>query len=391
MEVKIFWQVVLRLFAWTYELCQSLQLNRSAVAWFGLRSVARREPGRLWPLDAVRGAAVIVMVETHVFNTAADPGLQNTPFTGVWSGLHGLVAPLFFVVTGYALELKPPTTRPALRRRLRGIALWWGLGMLLHLPSRGSAGSFLDVSPLLQFDVLHALAMAALGLTATQLTVRRRSLPYFLLTLLTLAGAVVADRSSWVGSLDPWCQGLVVHTVHSRFPLLPWSAFAWLGAWLAAFEGRSLSRSRTVASGGWVSVALLFSVLAFLLGCTPWGRQLTTDGRANPLFTLERAGVAMALVLASLSLQDRSPGRVASALTCFGRRSLGLYCVHLFLFFTEFAPGGSWASQVAARCSVDGVAGTTVLLLGFSLAICWCAEVGRGAVRAQNPLGEWTT
>src|SRR4051812_39177305 len=114
MEVKTLWQVILRLFAWTYKFCQSLQSNRLAVAWFGVRGaggrpVVRQESRRLWPLDALRGAAVVVMVETHVFNAAAAPRLQNAHFSGVWNGFHGLVAPLFFMLTGYALELRPPT------------------------------------------------------------------------------------------------------------------------------------------------------------------------------------------------------------------------------------------------------------------------------------------
>lgn len=197
--------------------------------------------------------------------------------------------------------------------------------MLLHLPNRGSGGAFLDLSPLLKFDVLHALALTALGLTAMQLTVGRRCLPYLLLALLTLAGTVLADRSPWVGALPPWWQGF------------------------------------------------------------------TADGRANPCFALERAGLTMALMVAAVNLQDRSPGRVASALAYFGRRSLGVYFIHLFLFFTEFQPGDSWASQVAARFSVCGVAGTTVLRLGFSLTLCWCIQAARAVIRAQNPLGEWAS
>jgi uncharacterized membrane protein len=81
------------------------------------------QKSRLWPVDALHGLAVVGMVETHVYNVSADPSLLANPLAPLLDALNGLVAPLFFVLTGFILQLRPANTAAGtLGRRLRNAA-----------------------------------------------------------------------------------------------------------------------------------------------------------------------------------------------------------------------------------------------------------------------------
>jgi uncharacterized membrane protein len=55
----------------------------------------------LW-LDLFRGLAVLGMVWTHSANTFLDAKLQATPWYGELGYYHGLIAPAFFWIAGFA-------------------------------------------------------------------------------------------------------------------------------------------------------------------------------------------------------------------------------------------------------------------------------------------------
>jgi hypothetical protein len=70
-----------------------------------------------------------------------------------------------------------------------------------------------------------------------------------------------------------------------------------------------------------------------------------------------------------LAWQNRSPNALLKKLAWLGRCSLGLYAVHLSLFFSVAMPGGSWAARVAARLSFFEVTGLAAALLAASVAL----------------------
>jgi uncharacterized membrane protein len=92
-------------------------------------------------IDLLRGWAVIVMIQTHVFNATLTPGLTETGFFQVLRFIDGLVAPSFLFASGMAYAV---TTRrkindylsfgPPLFRQFGRLLFVMLIGYGLHLP-----------------------------------------------------------------------------------------------------------------------------------------------------------------------------------------------------------------------------------------------------------------
>jgi uncharacterized membrane protein len=70
---------------------------------------------RIEYIDLLRGWAVIVMVETHVFNATLLPALRESGVFKVQTFLNGLVAPSFLFASGLVFAV---TTRRKLHEYL---------------------------------------------------------------------------------------------------------------------------------------------------------------------------------------------------------------------------------------------------------------------------------
>ena len=56
-------------------------------------------------IDLLRGWAIILMIEPHVFNTFLLPELKQTGWFGVLNFINGLIAPAFLFVSGFAFQV----------------------------------------------------------------------------------------------------------------------------------------------------------------------------------------------------------------------------------------------------------------------------------------------
>jgi surface polysaccharide O-acyltransferase-like enzyme len=260
--------------------------------------------------------------------------------------------------------------------------------MLLHLPVLDAGGSGINFSPWLQFDVLHALAASACWLTLVQWGSGVEQRPRLLAGTIVavLISSTLCDRLHVADALNPWLRGWVAHGIYSRFPLLPWSAFMFFGAWLAALRKElGLGESAPWTAGFACVVA---GTAALALWHSPAGRNLTHDGRANPLFAISRASAIALLLYLFLAWQDKAPNALFRKLAWLGRCSLGLYATHLSLFFSVGMPGGSWAARVASRLSFFEVIGLAAVLLALSVALYRTCVCGVNWVRQKIHLAK---
>ncbi len=345
-------------------------------------SPSPKDQTRLWPLDALRGLATVGMVETHVCNVGRMVSQTQTRGAHAVDFANGLVAPLFFVVTGFALAWRPPETQGQVLRRCRAALGWWMVAFLLHLPQVGSPGG-VDCTPLRQFDVLHSLALAAFALTFLQWRVppARQALACAALAGVVLWLTVAVDRGCLWAGLPLYLQGWFAHNAASRFPLLPWSAFLFFGASLPALS-RGAAHPRR-----WAGLLMATGTIAWLATGTAWGRTLTFDARANPFFLVTRAAAVGAPVLLAPASASVPPGSAARGCAWLGRRSLALYAVHLFLLFSTLVPGGPLADRFAGTLTPLGVTLWAAGLLAASAALVWVGRRGMGRLAGRSSRG----
>jgi uncharacterized membrane protein len=97
---------------------------------------------RLLALDWLRGAAVLVMVECHVFNAVIAPRYREAGWFVFLNWLNGFVAPAFLMVSGGVIGINLQkrwedvlTFGKAWSRLWRRIGQIFIVAYLLHLPT----------------------------------------------------------------------------------------------------------------------------------------------------------------------------------------------------------------------------------------------------------------
>jgi len=322
---------------------------------------ARRRPRLAW-LDFFRGAAVLVMIETHVINTFLAAGLREGGWFPLLNYANGLVAPSFLFIAGFVqgIERRTSPGKPInfqrCASRLLGIV---ALGYALHFPVAELAthrwADALRVGT--QVDVLQCLAIGLgflLGLTWwVQRFAGRQSEAIWwggvaVLAIASVLGAPLAQ--GWMGApmaLRAWFNG----TTGSLFPLFPWIGFVFLGALMGAWPERPVAER----AAGIVGIAVL-----------AWACRGPTFSAFSPAFFLERA----AWVLALAAICEWSARRPLPAMFLYaGKHSLKLYVAHLALITTLVVAG--------VPVLVSGVPVVLALLAGVgavSLGVAWFFE-----------------
>ena len=101
----------------------------------------KKDSSRFIYIDLLRGWALIVMIEVHVFNSLLIPELKETSWFSLLNFVNGLVAPAFLFVSGFAFIISSERKLDELRKykkyfwnKLSRIGLIFLAGYSLHLP-----------------------------------------------------------------------------------------------------------------------------------------------------------------------------------------------------------------------------------------------------------------
>lgn len=291
----------------------------------------RRAPRLTW-LDLFRGAAVLVMIETHVFNTFLDVGARAQGWFGLLNYINGLVAPSFLFIAGFisGWERRTSPGKPVnyARRAWRLVGIL-ALGYALHIPGPElQQHRWADALRLgAQFDVLQCIAVSlgvllALSWLAGKLPRRRGEALWWIGAVTIAAFAVIGAPlvQSWTGGVVPF-RALVNQTTGSLFPIFPWMGFVLLGALAGAWSARPIHER-----------------LATLIGLAgaAWMCRGTDFSAVSPAFFLERAVWVLGLAAVfEWSTRFQQPALLLFA----GKNSLTLYVVHLVLISTLVGVG----------------------------------------------------
>ncbi len=342
---------------------------------------ARRDP---W-LDAVRGLSVVAMVFGHTLDLTLQEGVRVHPLVELYWSFRGLTAPLFLVVAGWALVASLRSTdADTVGRRLRRAALVLALGYGLHWPGLSAAQAMAAEGTLwphlLAFDALPCIGWCIAGGVLLVSLLPRRLGRIGAFGLLALWVPFVASMSWPVGLGAGWLwRGLLGHP-EAHFPLVPWSAFFFLGGTLAlvlpAFRAPRHRAMALLLAGGLLLLVLERTGLEDWALTSPW-----------PAFY--RMGEALlALGLLSGLAVWRVPGLVR-----LGRSSLGVYVAHLVLLYGWGGDEGlvaRWERQlslpVALGLAVLVLAAAAAMARGVPAALAWIQE--NAAPRWQQPSGE---
>jgi uncharacterized membrane protein len=315
------------------------------------------EKSRLVFIDLLRGWAVLVMVEVHVFNAFMISSYRHTPWFEVLNFINGLVAPSFIFISGFVFVIV--SQRKLDSFRIFGSVFWrqmWRIGLILiigyylHLPvfsfrrmmtATTEAGWF----KFYQVDVLQCIAVGLLVLFFARIYIR--SDRWYKYTLF-FSGVFVCLASPFVSAVDftgfmPAPIAAYMNGKHfSLFPLFPWVGFMLFAGFCAAYY---LDARRENREGMFILRMTVAGASLLFAGLLPaaWQRAILgsfCEIRSNPFFFSERLGIVILLLALCWWYAEKRKTQTSFILPV-SRQSLLAYAGHLMLIYGQFWNGQS--------------------------------------------------
>lgn len=312
---------------------------------------------RLLAVDALRGIAVLLMIEQHLgvwlWKVPAGHKVWDYPVLVGINALGGGAAPAFITVAGVGAALfVPGRSRPDRAMFLRGLVVM-GFGLLLNLlaPNWFSWRSWfvlhlmgfgMATTPLWRRLSSRALvAVVAAILLATPLLLAAFDTPGY------LSGSRMAGYSGEFGG--PLLPGAFwrLALAEGQFPIFPWLSFYLAG----------LVAGRAVAAGEQGPIVRLglaglgaggAGLAAFALG-VPGVAELPRYFKFNvpffpatPAFILAIGGLVLLTLAAFIAFERSHPMSARGPLVVLGRASLTLLLGHVVLFREGAMAFGFW-------------------------------------------------
>ncbi|HCY76841.1 MAG TPA: hypothetical protein DHV28_13045 [Ignavibacteriales bacterium] len=344
------------------------------------------EKTRYISVDLLRGLAIIVMIEVHVFNAFLIPDLRQTNWLGVLNFINGLVAPAFLFVSGFAFQVSSGSKLDEMKKL--GSAFWKKtgrifqiiiIGYVLHLPSYSLTKILTKSSPQLvedffAVDVLQCIGVGLLFLFLSRLLIKsEKTYNYFLIASLFL----VTFISPFLWSVEltnylPLAIANYFNQLHgSLFPIFPWSNFIFAGAVFAKYYVDARKKNEEEK---------------FVKRITLWGLGLIIIGHffysglfsetftlimPNPVFYFQRLGYLAVVFFLCWSVDKKFTVKKSIVLDA-SRESLFIYWLHLIIIFGTFWNKKSFAMIIgttynALEASITALILITLMILAAKL------------------------
>lgn len=332
----------------------------------------RNTSGRLAFLDWMRGFAVLIILQGHVFDSFTRPELRGKGPYILSQFLGGIAPAVFLFLTGITMaflidrsERKGLAPIERMKTGLRRAAYLLMLAFLFRAQMWIFGYPFSGWHDLLKVDVLNLMGVTigVLSLTALLTTAQRvRAAAIFGAAVAALAPLVSAADWSWLPT--PVSDYFVPNLNH--FAFFPWAAFIAFG--LSAGSILRLTRSEEVArlmqwatliGIGLVMVGEYFSNLG-------WSIYSHSDFWLNsPGLVVIKLGVLMVMLSVAFLWCEYGVGEKFSWVRQLGTTSLIVYWVHIELVYGRwfwYFKGNLNAIQCVACALV-----LMTMMLGLSL------------------------
>ncbi len=319
-------------------------------------------PARQRSLDWLRGLAVVVMIECHVFNALLAASYRDATWFRWLDYLNGFVAPAFLLVSGAVMGINLQS-----RWEHGTVKLWRRVGQillvayLLHLPTLylweffGPGGTSL-LAALTRMDILQCVA-GSLAMVLLLAPVCRQPLLHRRVCLALGVGLALLTVDGSNVALPKWLLCYFWPTGIGLFPLVPWAGFTLIGVWLGpAILAQPHPREQALRA----AMAGLFMI--FTASVLPAGPMYGAG------FVFGRLGWLLAALAVCVWLD--APARGTRWCLRFGELSLWSYTVHLVIVYGSCLNPGLDAlkarfSPLVVVPTLGGVLFTTALVINW--------------------------
>lgn len=353
-------------------------------------------------IDLLKGLALIVMIEVHVVNSMLLPALKESWWFPSLNFINGLVAPSFTFASGLVFILSLQTGVEKLRtfgkefwRKLSRIGLIFFVGYSLHLPYYSLTKILKyptqqNLESLYTVDILQMISTGLVVLLFARMFFKTEKSFYnfsILLTAVILFISPLIWKIDFANYLPLFFANYFNKMHHSLFPLFPWWAFIFSGAFVAKYyiEAKKNNTEKEFARK-LIILGILFYLSSVLIMYVLFPQQLAKI-IPNPFFFLERFGlILLFLGVFWFYLNKRQDYR--SLILDVSRQSLLVYWLHLQLIYREFFSGKSLADLSQKNYNALECLIVTIILIVIMLIIAklW------GFIKTKYPAyARWTT
>ena len=340
-----------------------------------------RSPGRLDAIDWLRGLAVVLMIQTHLYDAWVNNAVKQASVWYGWSRFWGGVpARLFLMLVGVSMAIRfesqiakgvdrATMVRGAMRRGLEIFVLAY-LFRLQEFTLSGFGG---DPMNLFRIDILNCIGASMIVIPF--LVAPRGGRPQIAVAL--AATAAFIGLGPLIGPAHfpdflprPLTSYLGGERPMAWFPLFPWAAWPLCGVaighvWVRAARRGPRAEARIFLLTGIAGVAMIYAV-TFVRRINPYIIHYPSDlvQQMGPGAFFYRLGMIGPLALLGYVV-TRLLGQRFSVMRQLGRTSLLVYWIHVDLCY------GMVSSRLHGRLTMGwatvGFVAMTALMLAISI------------------------
>lgn len=324
----------------------------------------RESTGRRKYLDWVRGLAVLVMIQAHVFDSWTRIDVRSTS-AFAWSMIvAGFGAPLFLFLAGVSVALsagsksrrtgdETAATMAVIKRGAWIFLLAFLFRVQAWILGWGAPRSLLKVDIL---NVMGPSIVVAAAMWGAFRGRRQRSIAFAMgAAALSLISPIVRSASI----LDPLPNALEAYLrplSGSSFSFFPWTGFVFAGACIGVLLDSARTPDVESQVNKWFAVTGLgLAVCAYAASFIPTPYAHSEFWGASPAFFGIRAGVLTTVIAVAYWWEKLPLAPSWSPMEQLGRTSLFIYWIHVEMVYglislpihKTFTHAQSWAAYVA--------------------------------------------
>jgi hypothetical protein len=329
----------------------------------------------------MRGLAVVVMIQCHVFNSFVRMDLRETGPYVLSQFIGGMAAPLFLFMAGMTTGFQMDSLE---KRGARPVARWlaclrrggyvWGIAYLFRFTNWASGWPNSKLSELSKVDILNCMGLGLCVLAALALLDSRQRI-----RAAALAGLAIAAMAPLVANLDwsataGWIHEYLAPGVgRGRFAFFPCASYIGFGmtAGMLVKRTEALNMERLmqwgmVCGGVLIAVSHHFSESPFSI------YSKTNFWTDSPALILIRVGICLLCLAGAYIWTTYCAGGGWSFMQEMGKTSLLVYWVHVVLVY------GVTANMLR------GVAGNAEAVLATLVVIALMAAMAAARLRVGS-------
>jgi uncharacterized membrane protein len=297
-------------------------------------------------LDWMRGLAVVIMIQCHVFNSFARMDVREGGPYVLSQFIGGMAAPLFLFMAGMtfafqldSLERREPSRWRRWRFSLRRAGYILGIAFLFRFTNWVASLPHSDLGEITKVDILNCMGVGMAAVSLAALFEFKGRVRFAVLVGLAIAAAApILTNLPWGGTPALLQEYLVPGNGRPRFPFFPCASYVGFGLAAGAIVKRAAADrlDRLMQWSVAIGFALVFTAQYF--SNLPYSIYPKSDfWRDSPALILIRVGIMLLMMAGAYLWTEFGMGTTWSWMLCFGKTSLMVYWVHVMLVYGDLA------------------------------------------------------